>query len=160
MALHALCTLAPLAMGAHVLFPRSLKDHPCSSSILSRYICCLSWKGQDIFSMLVNFRGRLLSVVSSTWFAIKTHINIIIIPAVLARLVVKMLVRHSVLIRPRACNVLSLSHVWSQKNVSKSSRVSHTSSWMVWTCCWRSPSTGLRPPLQLTSNCFFFLSAL
>ncbi len=44
----------------------------------------------------------LLSDVSSTWFAIKIHINIIIVPAVEARPVIKMLVRHSVLICPRA----------------------------------------------------------
>ncbi len=31
MALHTLCTLAPLAMGACVLFTRSLKDPPCPS---------------------------------------------------------------------------------------------------------------------------------
>ncbi len=141
-------------MGARVLLPWSLKDHPRPSSILSRYICCFGWQGQDICSTLVNFRGRhvvLLSVVSSMWIAIKTHVNIIIVPAVEARPVVKMLVLHSVLIRPQACNVLSSSHVWSH-NGGRSSRVSHTSSWMVWTCCWRRPSTGLRPPPQLTSD--------
>jgi hypothetical protein len=98
--------LAPLAIGARVLFPWSLKDHPCPSSILSRYI--LSWQGQDIFSMLVNFRGRhvvLLSIVSSTWFAIKTHVNVIIVPAIEARPVAKMLVCHSVLIRPSSTYV-------------------------------------------------------
>ncbi len=36
--------ISPLAMGARVLFPRSLKDPPCPSCILSQRICCLGWK--------------------------------------------------------------------------------------------------------------------
>ncbi len=46
-----------------------------------------------------------LSVVYSTWFAIKTHVNVIIVPAVEACTVAEMLVRHSVLIRPSSTYV-------------------------------------------------------
>jgi hypothetical protein len=68
-----------------------------------------------------------------------------------------MLVRHSELNCPRTCSVLSYtvfvsSYVQSEV-VKKSSSVSHTVSRIVRTCCLRSPSAGLRPPLQLTSNC-------
>ncbi len=40
-----------------MLLPRSLKGLVSPSSILSHYRCCLCWKGADISSTLVNFRG-------------------------------------------------------------------------------------------------------
>jgi hypothetical protein len=108
MASHTRCTLTPLAMGASMLFQRSLKDLPCPSYILSGHICCSSWKVLAISFTLVDFRGRhvvLLSVVSSTRSASRTHINTVIVLPVEDRPEVAVFVRHSVLICPRHVGV-------------------------------------------------------
>ncbi len=97
-----------------------------------------------------------LSIVYSTWSAIKTHVNVIIVPADEVCTVAEMLVRHSILIRPSSTYVrvtCCLRPTYEVPMAKKSSRVSHTNSQMVRTCCLRSPSAGLRLPPQLTSNC-------
>jgi hypothetical protein len=98
-----------------------------------------------------------VSVVYSMWFAIKTHVNVITVPAVEACTVAEMLVCRSILIRPSStCMRVTccLRPTYEVPMAKKSSWVSHTSSQMVRTCCLRSPSASLRPPPQLTSNCF------
>jgi hypothetical protein len=140
-------------MGARVLSPWALKDHPCPSFYLGD-ICCSGWKEPDIFSTLVNFWVATLSLVCHLLHVIiKIHVHVNTVSSLLLRFVPWL--SSSVMLywffHVRACNMLSLSHVWSP-NGGKSSRVSHTSCRMVWTCCWCSPSTSLRPPPQLTSD--------
>jgi hypothetical protein len=154
-------------MRAHMLFSRSLRDLPCPSFILSRYICCLSWKGSEISSMLVNLWGRhvvLLSVISSTW---QIHVNVLITDGPCCWSSSRNCnarpsyyndsSTYALSARPSDCPI----HVYDDRlrpchvvNMAvKNPLVSHTSSRMVWTCSWCSPSTGLCPPPQLTSNC-------
>jgi hypothetical protein len=119
-------------------------------------------------STLVNFLGRMLSstIFSSMWFAMKTDVLLVL----LLKLVPKpwspkmaILVHHFILFIHVLCarHWSRLITIWGSslrschvvKMVKKSSRVSHTSSRMVRTCCWHSPSAGLHLPPQLTSNC-------
>jgi hypothetical protein len=147
--------VSPPRDGACVLSPWALKDHPCPSFI-SRWHLLLrlkrAWHLLHAGELLGSPR-YLLSVASSTWFVIKIHVHVNTVSSLLLRLIpwLSSSVMLYWFVHVRACNVLSLSHVWSP-NGGKSSRVSHMSGRMVWTCCWRSPSTGLRPPPQLTSH--------
>ncbi len=88
--------------------------------------------------------------------AIRTHVKVVVVPAVDNHSISKKLVRHHVLIRPSSTYMsvtCCLRPTYEVLMAKKSSRVSHTSSRMVRTWCLRSPSAGLRPPPQLTSNC-------
>ncbi len=158
--------ISPLSRwGAHVLFPRSLKGLASPSTILSHYCCCLVGKGLTVlhagkllgsprcplpFPPPRELSWRSTSYSSCCWSSSRS-------PEVSPKMAT--LVLHFILFRSR---IMCSSLVSSQyrclrpchvvKMAKKSSRVSHTSSQMVRTCCWCSPSAGLRPPPQLTSN--------
>jgi hypothetical protein len=96
--------VAPLAMGARVLYLWPLKDHSCPSSIFAP-----SWQGWVGHLLHAGERPGSprcpLSFVYSTWSAIKTHVHVKIVPAVEVYTVAEMLVRHSILIRPSSTYV-------------------------------------------------------
>ncbi len=92
-----------------------------------------------------------LAIFSSTWFALYTQVLLVLLLKLVLKSrnsIVMMLVHHSILSRPRV-KKLVLRLVPSQfedggprpchvvKMAVKSFRVSHRSSRMVWTYCWR-----------------------
>jgi hypothetical protein len=92
-------------MGARVLYLWSLKDHSCPSSLLSQ-CTYLARVGHLLHAGERPGSPRCpLSFVYSTWSAIKTHVNVKIVPAVEVCIVAEMLVRHSILIRPSSTYV-------------------------------------------------------
>ncbi len=89
--------------------PEVLEYPPCPSYILSRHICCLSWKRVRHLLHAGDFPGLprfpLVGCLLHVIYQKDPH-NTVIIPAVEDHPEVAMLVHHSVLICPRMCNVL------------------------------------------------------
>ncbi len=119
--------------------------------MLSRYCCCLSWKGVDISSTLMNFQGRhvfLLPIFSSTWFAYrpkslqcsslllklvpKLRCSSVLLYCFVHRVIVLVLRLVSLPFEDIRSSCLGLVHRPIVKMAAKSSRVYHTSSRLVW----------------------------